>query len=157
MRPIKHERFLCVLIHTYMFSSLLAPILFLVSVDIAMLFYTIGASSSYVAFGIAVAGTFALWPPLAIIPLGWAIIFPVLLFVAYILAIKKRYQPICILIVLDALVVVLWALYMYISENRYGTGLFLADAIVSILFVSVSLFAFKRQGTVLLSPRKQPK
>lgn len=146
MRAIKGEKVLRGLTHTYMFCSVLASILIFASVDIAMIFYTIGASSSYIAFGIAVADAITLWLPFAIITMGWAILFPVLLFIAYIFAMKKRYQPMCILIVLDALVVVLCALYAYTSGNDYGAGLFLADAIVSVLFAAVFLLTLKTKG-----------
>lgn len=67
-------------------------------------------------------------------------------FYRVIFAMKKRYQPMCILIALDALVVVLCALYAHTSRNDYGAGLFLADAIVSVLFAAVFLLTLKTKG-----------
>lgn len=132
------KRFLYLFLkHTYLFCSIIASILIFASVDAAVFFYSLGASSGYVAFGVATAESISLWAPVGVTAMIWALLFPITLLTVYILSLRKhdKYDKlICILVVVDTLIVVTWVLYAYISGNEYGGKTFLADAIVSVFY-----------------------
>lgn len=119
------------IVYIYFFCSLLVDILFFVPSKTFLIFSTIGASSGLIAFGIATDVSINFVPFVRVAIMLWAILFPIALFVTYIMFIKKHFKPICILSAADAIIVVLWVLFAGFSGNVYGHLSFLPDALTS--------------------------
>jgi len=143
----KKENKLARLIQLYVFCSMLGTILTFIFREAAMVFYTVGASSGYVAFGIATSDTINIGIPLGLTLMLWAILFPIALFIAFIKSLKKKCRFMFILVVADTAIVVLWVLFAYIAGNRYGAQVFFFDAFVSVLYSTVLFWQYKHSKT----------
>lgn len=143
MKTSKYKAILCCLTHIYMFCSLAANIFLFVSVDVAKAFYTIGGSSGYIGFGIATSETINLGVFANLISMLWGVLSFVVLFVTYVLALKQCYKHICVFMAVDAVVVIAWVLFAYVSGNIYGAQAFVCDAIVSILYSTITLYLYR--------------
>ena len=144
MYPIRDDKLFRSLTHLYVFCSFLASLLLLASVDVAKIFYTIGASSGYIAFGVATSESINFSVPVGLVAMSWAILFPALLLIAYILSLKNHSILICVIMILDAVVVAAWVVFAYIIGNEYGEETFLADAVVSIIYSALFLWVYKK-------------
>lgn len=150
------KKILNYLMHGYMVCTCFAILLFFVGSDFSMLFYAPGASSGYISMGV-------LWddqigPLVGICAVLWVFLFPIALLVTYILAIKKRYVPFCVFIILDVFAVAAFMVYAKLSDNTYGFQFFLPDLIVSIVYVItfVRLVYLTRRGKARLTKGTAP-
>jgi len=130
----KKRSYLAHLIQIHVLFSVLATILLFIHRDAALAFYTIGASSGYIAFGIATSETINLIVPLKLLLMLWAIFYPIAYLIAFVKCLKKKYKAICILLAADTIIVVCWILFASITGNIYGAQVFFFDALVSVLF-----------------------
>lgn len=135
----KKSRMCAFFVHMYMFCSI-AGICFLVaSNDFATLLLSIGASSVYIAIGVFLAAIVnQFW---GICSFLWVVLFPLLLVVSYIFAIKKHYSLMLLSVTLDTLISVLFVVYTVTTQNWHGFQQAIIDLVVSIgvLFVFVNL------------------
>jgi len=122
--------------HGIMLCTILATIMLVIHPRIAMTLFTIGATSGWVAFGFATAE--ATPYILGLVAFVWCFAFPILLLIAYILAIKKKYIPFCMAVTCDSLFVIAWVIYSTITGNFFGVQSFLIDVVVS-LMISIIL------------------
>ena len=126
-----------ILIHAYMLVSSLALILLIPMHDTLPALCTAGASSWFIAIGLTSGGAIA--APTGAVLWLWGCIFPILLVIFYIMAIKERYIPFSLLVSVDSLIVLFWYFSCLIDNNKYALQWAEPDAIVSIL-VSVVLW-----------------
>ena len=145
----KKRSYLPHLIQIYVLFSVLATILLFIHRDVSLAFYTIGASSGYIAFGIATSESINLIAPFALILMLWAIILPIALLIAFVKCLKKKYKSMCVLMVADTIIVVFWVLFASIAGNIYGTQVFFFDALISMLFSVVVLWQARIRKTEL--------
>lgn len=134
-----------ILIHTYMLVSSLALILLIPMHNMAPALYTVGASSWLISIGLTSGG--ALAAPVGAVLWLWGCVFPVLLVIFYIMALKERYIPFCLLASVDSLIVLFWCFCCLIDNNKYALQWAGPDAIVSILFsvvLMISLWGTKK-------------
>ena len=136
-----------VLLHGIMLFTILAAVMMFVYPKIVYPLYTIGASSGLIAFGVTTSETIPYI--LGLVALIWFILFSVIFIISYILGIRKRYVPFCVVTTLDFLVVILWMIYARTTGNLYGFQSFIPDLIVS--FVLTFLLVWT---TVLLKRKK---
>lgn len=132
--------------HSYMLCSLIGSILMLFDSGMAMCFYSVGASSPYIAFGVFAAAAAPL--AIGIISLFWFCLFPVALIISYILAIKNRSAPFSIMVILDACVVVTWMIYSVFSANQYGVNFFAGDAVISAIMACIAIWLKGNKKTI---------
>ena len=123
---IKQYRFI---IHGIMLFTILATIMIFFDSKISLLLFSIGISSGFIAFGVFSAAVVSL--PFGVLTFIWFCIFPIILTISYILAVKKRYSLFCCVVALDALIVIMWSLYSIISNNIYSFQQFLLYLIFS--------------------------
>lgn len=135
------------LLHGIMLFTILATVMMFVYPKIVYPLYTIGASSGLIAFGVGSALTTPYFMGLA--AFIWFILFSVILIISYILGIRKRYVPFCVVITLDLLVVILWMVYARTTGNLYGFQQFIPDLIVSFVLWVLLIWT-----TVLLKRKK---
>jgi len=121
--------------HGIMLFTILATIMLFISPKIAMSFFTIGASSGFVAFGFGFSETTPyFWCGVAF---AWCHIFPILMIASYIYAIKKEYIPFCAVVVCDAFLVLMWSIYSTVDGNYFGLKSFTYDTVVSLVLAIV--------------------
>lgn len=125
------------LAHGYMICSILGVALLISSYNIAIILLGIGASSAYIAFGVFLAANVCrFW---GISALLWSMLFPILLIVSYIFALKKRYRLLLVSISVDFLVVLLFAVYSLLTNNGHGLHFAIIDSIMSFMFLFLFL------------------
>ena len=135
------------LLHGIMIFTAVATLMLFFAPKISMPLYTIGASSGYIAFGVVTAETTQYGIGLA--AFAWVLLFPIVLLISYVLALKKHYVPFCVVMILDLLIVILWLIYALITDNIYGFKRFIPD-----FFVSLAFAIFLIRKTILLKRKK---
>lgn len=146
-------RVLRILIHSYMLVSSLALILLIPMHDVAPTLCAVGASSWLISIGLA-SGR-ALAAPVGAVLWLWGCAFPVLLVILYIMALKERYVPFCLLACVDSLIVWFWCFCCLIDNNKYALQWAGPDAIISTLIsivLIISLWNASRTGDGLREP-----
>ena len=138
---------LCIVNLYFIFTILSGICIFTFNRGLLFFCNLIGASSGYVALGIMQSEQ-QITPVIAYLLLFWLLVLPVFLLVAYILALTKRYLPLCVFSTVDVAIVIAWVLYAYISGNSYGGNSFLLDAVISSAYTVVLYI-------IWLSARKQ--
>ena len=132
------------LIHMHGIFSILGMILFIPGFELSFALMTVGSSTYYVALG-------WLWNPslsilLTLFLVFWAVALPLLTLVFYILFVwKKHVVPYLLLVVLDGVVLISWAVYALCTGNAEGVGAMLVDLIATIgITVVMLIFYFKK-------------
>ena len=132
------------MIHIHFFCSLLVYVLFSVPSESFLIASTIGASSGLIAFGVATDVSIAVAPFVRAVIMLWAILFPIALLVTYIVFLKNRVKPICILSLVDTTIVVLWVFFAGFIGNKYGQVAFLPDALISIVYTVLMFWSCQK-------------
>lgn len=131
----KKERILQYFTHGYMFCTIVGILLLYSAHVFAVCFLWIGASSILVSFGVFVtAHVSRFWGTCAFL---WTVLFPIMLLISYVCAIKKKYGLFHLAIVLDFLVSILFVVYTISETNWYGLKFAVADSIVSFFILYV--------------------
>ena len=131
----KKERILQYFTHGYMFCTIIGILLLFSAHDFAVCFLGIGASSISVSFGVFLSAQVSrFWGICAFL---WTVLFPLMLLISYLYAIKKKYVLFHWAIVLDFLISILFVVYTISETNWYGLKFAVADSIVSFFILYV--------------------
>lgn len=141
----KHKKYFSLIVYAYILSSFLATLLLFGMPKGALILYTVGASSGYIAFGVATLDV-ALWASLRIAAMLWAVLFPIALVILFISFLKKKYKPICYAMIADTVVVIAWVVFAYATGNIYGAQVFLPDLFVSLGCSFVAVWQYKKMS-----------
>jgi len=116
---------------------------------------TLGASSWLLAIGISSADTVN-WYISAFLLL-WGISFPILLLVFYVMACRKTQMPFVIIVTIDAIIVLLWAINCLATDDIYAFEWAGPDAVASILYSAILITSIclkhKRDGLLPPEPK----
>ena len=112
---------------------------FLLSREGQFIFNLVGASSGNVLLGMLLSEQ-EIPVSLLLIVQALAYILPIYSIISFALALKHHYIPLGIFLVIDALIIVLYVTYAFLSDNAYGGYYFLLDAIVSSIIAVTMLF-----------------
>lgn len=125
-------------IHGYMFCTIVGMTLLYSAYEIAICLLGIGATSVYISLGVFLSAEVNQFG--GICALLWSIMFPIVLIVSYLRAVKKNYRMFILASVLDCLVSILFAVHTVYDANWFGFQQVIVDIVVSFVF----LFAFLR-------------
>lgn len=121
------------LIHAYMLASIVATLFFIPYPDMSMWCYTLGGSSSLyaIAYILGVLSSAVL----GILAFLWMILFPILMLIFYILAMKEIYLPFYIITTIDTVFILVTSLALSINVGSpLIESFFFWDAIISTAF-----------------------
>ena len=144
------------LIHMYMLISILGFILVVSAGTLSRIPLILGASSWLIAIVVSSADA-TNWYISAFLFL-WGISFLILLLVSYIMAWRKHQMPFLIIIAIDAIVALLWAISCLATNDMYAFAWAGPDAVVSVLYSVILMFGCLRhkprdkRDAVLLPP-----
>ena len=132
------------LIHVHAICSILGQIVFFVNTNVALLFMTVGFSSSYVAFGFWLSSV--TYPRVLVYSLVvWSIVLPLLTIVFYLLfLLRRKTVPYLVIVGIDTLIVVSWVISAIFFQNWYGAMKFCVDAIISLVYWIIMIIAERR-------------
>ena len=132
-----------VLIHSYMFFNFIGVLLLATDISFDVNQFLLGSCSWMLSHYISVGDMGIIVNYFA---LGWFLIFPIVLVISYVFAIKKHYLQFGIVVMADNLFVLVLSVAYLLGGNVDAFCIVLPNVIVGIVYITVILKLIKDRG-----------